>query len=77
MSSMVLAEYIQITNKIPLGRYRSDRIMYGSDFPNIPYVWDRELKVLKSLRVFRDALEKIAYKNAVDFFDLDDPSGKG
>jgi len=77
-TTMVLTEYFPIKDKIPLGRYRSDRIMYGSDFPNIPYAWDRELKVLKSLGVSRDVLERIAYKNAVDFFDLnEDPSGKG
>jgi hypothetical protein len=33
-------------NKIDLKNYRLDRIMYVSDFPNIPYAWDRELKWL-------------------------------
>ena len=28
---------------------RPDRIMYGTDFPNIPYAWDRELKHLTAL----------------------------
>jgi predicted TIM-barrel fold metal-dependent hydrolase len=45
--------------------------MYGSDFPNIPYEWDRELKILAAANISVDALEKIAYQNAVDFFDLD------
>lgn len=64
------ADYFPIGGKIDLGHYRSDRIMYGSDFPNIPYEWDRELKILKTVDVSRDALEKISSKNAVDFFKL-------
>ncbi len=77
-TTMVLTGYFPIQDKIPLGRYRSDRIMYGSDFPNIPYAWDRELKVLKSIDISHEVLEKIGHKNAVDFFDLNqDPSGRG
>ena len=40
------------------------------DFPNIPYAWDREIKVLKTDEITHEALENIAYKNAVDFFSL-------
>ena len=69
-STMVITDYFQLEEKIDLGRYRSDRIMYGSDFPNIPYAWDRELKVLKVRDISRDTLEKISGKNAVDFFSL-------
>jgi predicted TIM-barrel fold metal-dependent hydrolase len=45
--------------------------MYGSDFPNIPYAWDRELKWLRDTRLGDDELDMILYKNAVDFFELD------
>ncbi len=69
-TTMVLTDYFQLKEKIDLGRYRSDRIMYGSDFPNIPYAWDRELRVLKTAEISRDVLEKICWKNAADFFDL-------
>ena len=69
-TTMVLTDYFPIEEKIDLGEYRSDRVMYGSDFPNIPYAWDRELKVLKTAGISRNALEKISYKNAVDFFGL-------
>jgi predicted TIM-barrel fold metal-dependent hydrolase len=44
--------------------------MYGSDFPNIPYAWDRELKELNAAGISEDALEKISYKNAADFFSI-------
>ncbi|GBC61220.1 amidohydrolase [Desulfonema ishimotonii] len=69
-TTMVITDYFQLKEKISLGHYRSDRIMYGSDFPNIPYAWDRELKELKAAAISRDALEKISAKNAADFFSL-------
>jgi predicted TIM-barrel fold metal-dependent hydrolase len=69
-TTMVITDYFPMEEKIDLGRYRSDRIMYGSDFPNIPYAWDRELKELKLADLPYDTLKKIAYKNAADFFNL-------
>ena len=69
-TTMVITDYFPIEEKITLGHYRSDRIMYGSDFPNIPYAWDRELKELKAADISREALEKISYKNAAEFFNL-------
>ncbi len=71
-TTMVINDYFPIKGKIELGRYRPDRIMYGSDFPNIPYAWDRELKVLQETDITADALEKITWRNAVEFFDLKD-----
>ncbi len=69
-TSMAVADYLPIRNPIKLDDMRLDRIMYGSDFPNIPYAWDRELKELKAADISHEALEKISYKNAVDFFSL-------
>ena len=69
-TTMVITDYFPIEERIALGNYRPDRIMYGSDFPNIPYAWDRELKELRAADISRDALEKISYKNAADFFSL-------
>lgn len=70
-TTMVITDYFPIKEKIPLGRYRSDRIMFGSDFPNIPYAWDRELKELNAAGISREALEKITHKNAAGFFDFE------
>lgn len=69
-TTMAIADYFKIEEKIDLSQYRSDRIMYGSDFPNIPYAWDRELKVLKEVDLPFDTLKKISSQNAVDFFNL-------
>ena len=69
-TTMVITDYFALSDDIELTRYRSDRVMYGSDFPNIPYAWDRELKQLKALNLPAPALEQILHKNAADFFDL-------
>jgi len=70
-TTMVITDYFPIEGKINLNDYRSDRIMYGSDFPNIPYAWDRELKELNAADSFsRESLEKLSYKNATDFFSI-------
>ena len=69
-TTMVITDYFPMEENIDLGHYRSNRIMYGSDFPNIPYAWDRELKELKMADISYNTLRKIASKNARDFFNL-------
>lgn len=49
--------------------------MYGSDFPNIPYAWDRESKWLRDSHLGADELEMILNNNAAEFFGLD-PRGE-
>lgn len=68
--AMALADYLPVSNPVPFRDWRFDRIMYGSDFPNIPYAWDRELKRLIAMDLPRDVLEKICWKNAAEFFSL-------
>ncbi|MFV0439407.1 MAG: amidohydrolase family protein [Desulfopila sp.] len=69
-TTMALAEYLPLEDRIDLKRYRSDRIMYGSDFPNIPYAWDRELKILQRADIAADTLAKITCGNATGFFGI-------
>lgn len=70
-TTMAITDYFPVEDKIALGHYRSDRIMYGSDFPNIPYAWDRELKELDAVDIPRGSLEKISHQNAIEFFGVD------
>ncbi len=70
-TTMVLADYFPIEEIIELNSFRVDRIMYGSDFPNIPYAWDRELNWLKTSGLPYDNLRWILKKSAASFFGLD------
>ena len=69
-TTMMLADYFPVQETINLNSYRVDRIMYGSDFPNIPYAWDRELKWLKNSGLPQEKLEWILGKSAAHFFRL-------
>jgi predicted TIM-barrel fold metal-dependent hydrolase len=69
-TAVALTDYLPLNNPVPLASMRRDRIMYGSDFPNIPYAWDRELKWLCRADLDRDFLERILWKNAAGFFNI-------
>ena len=49
---------------------RTDRIIFGTDFPNIPYAWDREIKRLLKMDLPCGFLEKILGGNAAEFYSI-------
>ena len=69
-TAMVITDYLPVDNPHKLKDMRCDRIMYGTDFPNIPYAWDRELKEIVDSSLSKEDLDKILYKNAIEFYDL-------
>jgi len=46
----------------------SNRILYGTDFPNIPYAWDRELDWLRAQPISDEARARILGANALALF---------
>ena len=69
-TTMVFADYLPGNHPPRLADLRADRIMFGTDFPNIPYAWDREIKKLVALDLSEDALALILGKNAADLFGM-------
>ncbi|MCJ7685321.1 MAG: amidohydrolase, partial [Desulfobacteraceae bacterium] len=69
-TTMILADYFPQKETIELDSFRIDRIMYGSDFPNIPFNWDRELKSLKALNLSRENMEWLLHKSAAGLFQV-------
>lgn len=69
-TAMILADYLPVTDIPSLWEIRPDRVMYGTDFPNIPYAWDRELKNLSKLGLSDAVLERILGSNANDLFGV-------
>lgn len=48
-TTMMLAAYFPFAMPTFLLSVRPERILYGSDFPNLPYAWDREIKTIAHL----------------------------
>lgn len=52
-------------------RAHPDRVLYGTDFPNLPYEWDEELKVLLGAGLPEAHLAAVLGGNAARVFGLD------
>jgi uncharacterized protein len=72
-TAMALTDYFPGYRPPSLQGMRWDRIMFGTDFPNIPYAWDREIKCIAKKNLPEAHLERIMGKNALDFFSIHPP----
>lgn len=70
-TTMVLADYLPIANPPDINSMRPDRLMFGTDFPNIPYAWDRELRRLDAVGMEANSLRQVLSENAVALYQLD------
>ena len=70
---MTLAAYLPIDDLPNLSDLRVDRIIFGTDFPNLPYAWDREIKNLVSLNLPVKSLARILGQNACEFYSIEIP----
>lgn len=66
-TTMAVARYFPWPPPLGLVARHSNRILYGSDFPNLPYAWDRELAVLAA-HLSGEALSRVLWKNAAELF---------
>lgn len=70
-TAMALADYLPNLEPRPqLLDFRADRIMFGTDFPNIPYAWDREIRRLEALHLPGDFLKNLLERNASEFLSI-------
>jgi len=70
-TTMALAGYLPGAAPPHLAGMRTDRILYGTDFPNIPYAWDRELRVLAANGLSDRDLARVLGENACRLFSID------
>lgn len=49
---------------------RPERIMYGSDFPNLPYAWDRELRRIGARALPEATIAAILRETAAGFYGV-------
>lgn len=71
-TTMMLADYFPVEVPVPLFLRHPERILYGTDFPNLPYAWDREVRRLKERRLPDASLEAILSGNARRFFRIEE-----
>jgi predicted TIM-barrel fold metal-dependent hydrolase len=71
-TSVSLADYVPLGTPSPLESYRSDRIMFGTDFPNLPYAWDREIRRVAAMGLSPQRLERFLWRNAAEFYGMPD-----
>ncbi len=69
-TTMVLADYFDCRTPPAFLERNASRIMYGTDFPNIPYAWERELKAVLAAGLSPEVEAKILYENAESVFGL-------
>lgn len=69
-TTMMLGAYFPIENPWPWVLARPERILFGSDFPNLPYAWDREAKAIAQAKLPTAVVEKIVGENAETLFGL-------
>ena len=69
-TTMTLAEYLPMDYFPKLIEMRTDRIMFGTDFPNLPYAWDREIRRLIELKLPDTVQERILGANALEFYGV-------
>jgi predicted TIM-barrel fold metal-dependent hydrolase len=70
-TTMTLAGYFEDDERaFRMVEARPERIMYGTDFPNIPYAWDRELKRIGARRLPDSSLASILGDTARAFYRI-------
>ena len=67
-TTMAVAEYFPGPVPVRLLQCRPDRVLYGTDFPNLPYAWDREVRKLVSLRLGGEVEAALFGRNALELF---------
>lgn len=70
-TTMVVADYFPGPPLSELLRVRSDRLIFGTDFPNLPYAWDRELHKLLGQKLPEHELAALLGGNARALWDLE------
>ncbi|HYV67210.1 MAG TPA: amidohydrolase family protein [Myxococcales bacterium] len=70
-TTMAIAGYFPDAPDLEMLRRRPERILYGTDFPNLPYEWDRELRVIRGLRLAPAQEQLILSGNAVRLFAIE------
>ena len=70
-TTMALAGFFPFEGVPALTDLRADRLLFGTDFPNLPYAWDREIRCIAAMDLPRERLEALCYRNAAALFGIE------
>jgi predicted TIM-barrel fold metal-dependent hydrolase len=74
-TTMTLGGYLPFEGVPDLKQLRADRIIYGTDFPNLPYAWDRELKAVAAMNLPDGRLRRLMAENAIELYGIERHQG--
>ena len=66
-TTMVVGDFFPGPSPMAMVARHPDRVMYGSDFPNVPYAWDRELARISG-QLTPAIAEKVIWTNAARLY---------
>lgn len=69
-TTMVMSHYLPHEGSAAILRARPERVMYGTDFPNLPYRWERELQGLCRAGLKEEQQALILGQTAKGFYGL-------
>jgi uncharacterized protein len=69
-TTMMLGGYFEMTPTARILTMRPERLLYGTDFPNLPYAWDRELQRLTTAGLSEPSLPAVLAENAIRLFRI-------
>jgi predicted TIM-barrel fold metal-dependent hydrolase len=69
-TTMVMAGFFGTPDPVAMLSVRPERVLYGTDFPNIPYAWDREVSRILERELSEDALERLLGRNARELYGI-------
>jgi predicted TIM-barrel fold metal-dependent hydrolase len=69
-TAMAIGGYVGIHPDLGILGRHPRRILYGTDFPNLPYDWRRELEVIRGLKLPEAQQEEILSGNARRLFGI-------
>ena len=68
-TTMAIGEYFAVPVPPTLFPELAERMLYGTDFPNLPYAWDRELHKVLTSGLAPTAQRQLLWGNAARLFD--------
>ena len=69
-TTMVMAGFFSSPDPVAMLTVRPERVLYGTDFPNIPYAWDREVSRILERELSEDALERLLGQSARELYRI-------